>query len=858
LTISSTTRIAGPFVGTGSASVFPFTFKVFAASNLNVIRLDSSTGVETTLVLTTDYTVTLNGNQNTNPGGSVTLVAGALASGFTLTITSDIANLQPTDLTNQGGFYPEVITDSLDRATIQIQQMADDLTRSIKTPISDGLALNMELPTAAQRANSFLAFDASGEPTTVTAGSSGAPATITRQVFSGTGSQTVFTLASDPGALGNSAQVYIGGVYQQRSTYTIAGTTLTFSAPPVAGTDNIEFVNFLTSNIGATSADLVTYTPAGSGAVARSAASKFGDTVSVKDFGAVGNGVADDTTAIQAAIDYATSIGGQTVACGGLTYKTTGPIIVKDDVKLDLQGGKILSVLSGSNDYGVRLRNRSEVCNGEIEVQSSGSPGSQAGIHAPLVIGPFYGDGGTVASPSVDEGVASWTARNLKLWTNRDGKVCIQVTGGANNGLIENIEAPSSSTLAGVVHLDWGFVGTINSANVTASRTNFDAGTAYTTHPNNVLIRNIKAGALTRTKSGVDTGSHLVRLSGVYNISVANVVATQCTYAAVRVTAGDLGFEFALAAVKPMGMRGIRWNGVSVQNTTDSWLVYCDSYADNVAAAVGGGYLPLIDPLMETDMVVDQVTGKGSGGASVTPGLYVIQIRGAKFTNINATGYSYGCLVDELVYNVKIHGTFYANRGHGIYIHHGTKKPEDVEILPQTYCYSNGQDSGFANPAGICVEGSIRCRIDGALLGNRTAANEGTQERGILLSTVTLPIDVEVENCHVFSVEAGGTAYALLGSTNYGYLKLFRNNTVESAVTNKIAGLNIIPINRFLGSDEVERAHYTAQRASLTLDITPTTGTWATGDLIFYSDPSSGNTGTRCETAGAPGTWAQF
>jgi len=304
MTISSTTRVAGPFIGNGTATVFPFTFKVFAAADLDVIRLNSSTGVETTLVLNSDYTVTLNGNQNTNPGGSVTLSAGALATGLTLTITSDIANLQPTDLTNQGGFYPEVITDSLDRATIQIQQMADDLTRSIKTPISDGLALNMELPTAAQRANSFLAFDASGEPTTVTAGSSGAPTTITRQTFSGTGAQTVFTLASDPGALGNSAQVYIGGVYQQRSTYTIAGTTLTFSSAPVAGTDNIEFVNFLTSNIGATSADLVTYTPAGSGAVARSAASKFGEVVSVKDFGAVGNGVADDIGAFNLATAY--------------------------------------------------------------------------------------------------------------------------------------------------------------------------------------------------------------------------------------------------------------------------------------------------------------------------------------------------------------------------------------------------------------------------------------------------------------------------------------------------------------------------------------------------------------------------
>jgi hypothetical protein len=304
MTISSTTRIAGPFIGNGTASAFPFTFKVFAATDLDVIKLTVSTGTESTLVLTTDYTVSLNGDQNSNPGGTVTLTAGALASGFTLTITSDIANLQPTDLTNQGGFYPEVITDSLDRATIQIQQIADIGDRTLKIPISDG-TLNMELPTKTERANTFLSFDANGLPSVVTAGSSGAPATITRQVFSGTGSQTVFTLASDPGALGNSAQVYIGGVYQQRSTYTIAGTTLTFSQAPVAGTNNIEFVNFLTSNLGAISADLVTYTPSGTSAVARSAASKFGDVVSVKDFGAVGDGVTNDTAAIQAAITAA-------------------------------------------------------------------------------------------------------------------------------------------------------------------------------------------------------------------------------------------------------------------------------------------------------------------------------------------------------------------------------------------------------------------------------------------------------------------------------------------------------------------------------------------------------------------------
>jgi hypothetical protein len=336
MTISSTTRIAGPFL---SGTALPFTFKVFASADLEVVRLNTSTGVETSLVLGSDYTVALNGNQNTNPGGTVNLTVAASATS-TVTITSDIANLQPTDLTNQGGFYPEVITDSLDRATIQIQQISDIGDRAIRIPLSDG-NLNMELPTAAQRANAFLAFDANGVPTAVVSGSTGAPTTITRQVFSGTGSQTVFTLASDPGALGNSAQVYIGGVYQQRSTYTIGGTTLTFSSAPVAGTDNIEFVNFLTSNIGSTSADLVTYTPTGTGAVARSAASKFGDTVSVKDFGAVGDGTTDDTVAINAALAAHASV---YLPVG--TYRTTAPITL--NANNILFGAGITSVIKNT------------------------------------------------------------------------------------------------------------------------------------------------------------------------------------------------------------------------------------------------------------------------------------------------------------------------------------------------------------------------------------------------------------------------------------------------------------------------------------------------------------------------------
>ena len=60
--------------------------------------------------------------------------------------------------------------------------------------------------------------------------------------FTGTGAQTIFTLANPP-FNENTTQIYINGVYQQKNTYTVVGTTLTFSAaPPITSTIEVNYV----------------------------------------------------------------------------------------------------------------------------------------------------------------------------------------------------------------------------------------------------------------------------------------------------------------------------------------------------------------------------------------------------------------------------------------------------------------------------------------------------------------------------------------------------------------------------------------------------------------------------------------
>lgn len=67
----------------------------------------------------------------------------------------------------------------------------------------------------------------------------GGTPSIEVDTFNGDGSDTTFTLTTEP-ANKNNLQIYIDGVYQAKSNYSTSGTTLTFTTAPQTGTNNIE------------------------------------------------------------------------------------------------------------------------------------------------------------------------------------------------------------------------------------------------------------------------------------------------------------------------------------------------------------------------------------------------------------------------------------------------------------------------------------------------------------------------------------------------------------------------------------------------------------------------------------------
>ena len=172
-------------VYSGSAGVGPyaFTFPVISQTDIAVYKNS------TLLTLTTNYTVTIS---SANGTGSVTLIVAA-TNADQITIVGSRTIQRTTDFVTAGDLSAASLNEQLDGQIIMTQQIAEENKRTLKAPVydleavEDGGALNMVLPTAADRAGKTLAFDSNGNPAVV--GNSFGSGFVT--ITSGTGAASI-------------------------------------------------------------------------------------------------------------------------------------------------------------------------------------------------------------------------------------------------------------------------------------------------------------------------------------------------------------------------------------------------------------------------------------------------------------------------------------------------------------------------------------------------------------------------------------------------------------------------------------------------------------------------------------------
>lgn len=117
--------------GTGATDTYSYGFKITSKEHLLVTQAVISTGVETTLTVDVDYTVTGVGKQ---AGGTIVLTAGNLAATDRITIRDAPATIQSTDIKNQGEFFPETHEEAFDYGIRVSKKQQDSIDRSLKSP----------------------------------------------------------------------------------------------------------------------------------------------------------------------------------------------------------------------------------------------------------------------------------------------------------------------------------------------------------------------------------------------------------------------------------------------------------------------------------------------------------------------------------------------------------------------------------------------------------------------------------------------------------------------------------------------------------------------------------------------------
>lgn len=282
-------------------------------------------------LISSDYTLTL-----ADTGGQVLFVA-APASGADVVVKRATKLRRTTDYQFNGRLYADTLDADFDRLWRAIQDAVATLGRQIVLPINaGGVSPELPMPEAGKllgwniSETALRNYDPGGDGTTTLLG-------YERQIA--TASQTVFDLAGmtySPGT--NNLIVTVNGLAVTPADYAeTSSTRVTFTSGLSSG-DEVVFRSFTLAEI-VSVAQAGPYTAQATGAVQRTIASKLGDMLSVKDFGARGDGLTVDDDAIAAAMAGAA---GRPIFFPAGTYIVDSTLALPDGIHLVGDGRAVL------------------------------------------------------------------------------------------------------------------------------------------------------------------------------------------------------------------------------------------------------------------------------------------------------------------------------------------------------------------------------------------------------------------------------------------------------------------------------------------------------------------------------------
>jgi polygalacturonase len=333
-----------------SIGPFPISFNYLDGESISVTRYDAD-GVSNPISLGFSFSGSASADQ---PSGTTITLASTVPAGYILEIMKDVDLLHPVVNWNSGADVTEYNLRTMSTNLMEMAQKAYDFATQ------GAVSIGAVIATAAQSANSAAQalLSANSAATSRDTAISNAAITAANATATQTAANSAITSSSNALTYANtattkanvasasastasesnlSAQGHAATAVTKASEASSSATAAAASANTAVTNANnaLTYANSALANKNST--DTAVLTATAKALEATTAAAQFA--VNVKAFGAVGNGVANDTVAIQTAIN---SISSGTVIFPAGTYKVT-QINIKPNVKLIGIGGATLS-----------------------------------------------------------------------------------------------------------------------------------------------------------------------------------------------------------------------------------------------------------------------------------------------------------------------------------------------------------------------------------------------------------------------------------------------------------------------------------------------------------------------------------